>query len=775
MAIPVLTVNSEHPHVWAKQSDRAAYVARTNDTAGWKTLWDDTIIPRANTLKAQTNSFIMGGSSPEGRFAVLVIAGWIEETGRPAGGYKDVAIRALKYLAGLADTTAPTGVRERLEALAVGFDFLYTDMTTAERDLVAAEMVQQVDRASLREDEEMDGWSGNDQCSALAAILAGYGHPSIAAAMATRLQRTLGHFYGTQPNRGRLTMARYSGADGADEKGANYTHYGRNAELRVLWFLAQATNLDTFTQESAWASKVWEWFLWQGIGGSYAWDLDPLGDTAKPDEPIFHVYSRWDHAIVATKYPNTGGLQGGQIARWCFDQWTARDTPFADNSIFDVIFLDRAAVSPVHPKDASTPPATKRLFTPPGIFFIRRAKRGSGDPNWHRDNVARFRISARKKIYLGHAHVDAGSVRADVKGDPCLLSPAGYYDDFGGVHHANAYQRSWLQSLCPIVKDPGAVYTRYSQAVVNDGGQQFRKFSGFIPPSSESDPNYSYAMVNDAGGLAWARADKFDKLKDTAEQTFLRADIREAYRRRNTDPQRCPVLDVKFLIIEPSSANGLFWPAMLWYARIQKQVPSWMTEIPFHAPKPQTLTAYGWHNEGHFGVSKLWVDVRNLSDYTRVSVARGTPLDANGYGPDQFRISGAGTNYKPVEAPGDRHHADLKTDSIFLRKNANDGEERYVCLLMLSEAGDSEPVPSRAWVTDAAQPDYYGVTLGTETHLVHRTLDLAVFGGSPDTTPPAECTGKTLTPRHGGILTRWTDPTTSDFSLVRVYRRNTAT
>lgn len=774
MAVPSFTLYPNRPRLWFRDTDKTALTARTDDTSGWKTLWDIYVIPRANVLKNLSESSIVGSrTQAQLPIMLLAFAGWIEETGRPAGGYKDKAIRTALYIAGLADSSPPSDKRYRMFALAEVFDVLFNDMTTTERNTLAAEITQQIDRMLQLPYEWIEGHSGYEQCAALAGELAISGYSTYAAGAAARLQATLEWWYGANPNEGKLNGLRYHVSDGGHHRAGYYIFADFWTVLWSLNFLKNATDLDTWSQESSWLSKAYEYLLWNFAGGSYD-HHEAHADTTKGSAGMVDT-QHYTYALLADKYRNVAGKQGGHIMRWFYDTFESFEGINGEKSIYDIAALDRAAVNPVAPENATIEPPTSRLFFPPGIYYYRQAARGSGHNRWNFDQTLQFRIAGRKYYTLGHTHLDAGSVSIKWKGDPLLYSPAGLYDSYGTSHHANAYQRTWLQSLAPLIQDPAAIYTRWGQSVVNDGGQQFKKYSGYEPPANESTPGWVYAMQNDAGGLAWRRCEAFDKLTDNASYIFLRLNSRDAYRRRHTDAHRCPILEIKYMIIEPTALNGLNWPGLLYYARIKKSSPSWATQIPFHVAKSPTLTSYGFHALGHFSQGKLWVDVRNLGSYTRTVNNPGT-LDANGWGADQFKILGSGTNYGPSRSPNSRDRADAKTYSLYLEKNTHTEEEHYICLLMFSAAADAEPVPSRTWLTDAAYPDWYGIDFNGEKYMVNRTADLAVGpGAAPDVTPPAEVTGFSLAAKNQAILARWTDPGDADYKEANVYIRTSST
>jgi hypothetical protein len=375
-------------------------------------------------------------------------------------------------------------------------------------------------------------------------------------------------------------------------------------------------------------------------------------------------------------------------------------------------------------------------------------------------------------------------VQIRFKDDVLLLSPSGFYDSYGSAHHMAWYQRSVGQSLVPIVYDSSEVYERWSDVVLNEGGQHFKKR---LDASEEygvaSDPYTPYKMLHDDGGEAWKRTERFEEIPgDETAGHFLIADIGPAYKKFHTDAGRLEAIVIKYLYIKPTAANGLTWPALLYYARIRKRNASHVVTIPLHFRHTATaqsfgLDALGRRSElGNGSPGRLWVDVRNLADYDLTITGPGSPLNAAGYGPTQFQVLGTGTNYAPASAAGSRHLADLKRYSAYWRKKTQVQEEHYVALFMISAAADSEPASSRAWVTDAAQPDWYGITIGTETYLVNRTQDLALYGtgAAPDVTPPGEVSSAALTPRDSRITASWTDPGDSDLNKIRVYRRTSA-
>lgn len=788
MTVPSYVVTSGHPRVFFRASEKTALTARSNDAAGWQSLWNGTITTKANSAKAASDITNGENSNPHLRWMLLALYGYIEETGRPLNGYKDKAIKAAIHLANV-NPPNPSNAYERsiLLGLALVFDICFDDMTSGERNTLAAEIVSVGSNMSSDSRELMDGWSGNDQMCALAAALAIHGYTGFTSQAQALLDEALNFLWGTTATNGRLEMARYQYAGGGAEKGGMYWQLGAWGELWTLWVMSKGTNHDAWTAEMAWAKKMWEWILWTQYRGGASDDPEAHGDNNRSSAPKFFVELRWELSMLANQFPTPDGTEGGKHLRYLYDAYDAHVATDGENAIYDFIFLDKAAVAAVAPSAAATAISAARLFEPPGIFFFRGGAIGN-DP-WDYDTSVSIRESARKWYWLGHFHMDSGAIQWVHKGDVLLAAPGGYYDlTYSATGHANnALQRSWTQSGCPLVRNSTETYHHYSVASANDGGQQFKKYNNGT--TTKSDPENVISMQSDAGGQAWLRCESFTKQdfvgagsSDAPEATFTVANIRRGYRKFHTDQEKLPICEIKTLYIRPTAANGLTYPCAIRYYRIQKTDADWPTTIPWHSYNTITTTAYGANWTGFntaetlSPAGKLWLDLRSIADYTRTNATPGT-ADANGWGADQYKIPiGAvvsGTNYKPTVSQKDRLLTDVKRHSYYVSLTTPAQEERYVFQLMSTDAADSQPSTiGAAWVTDGAQPDYYGKTIGSTTYLIHRTQAIAVVG-SPDTTPPANVTGFSVSPRHAALLAAWTDPADSDFKECVVEYRTT--
>ena len=691
----------------------------------------------------------------------VILAGWLNEDTRVVGGFRDRAIGAAMYLCDVPDTSEPTHFRYRCLTLASVFDAFYADMTAAERTKIAAEMLAQANKASASVKEKIDGHSGNDQMARLSCALAGYGYGT--TDWTSMINGVLAFWY--EPNYvGRMETPRYFHSDGGMHKGGAYGYLGGWSDLWMTWFLSKATDWDSFAAET-WMAKQWEYLIWTSYSGGTAFDFENHGDTTRVSNPVFINELKWYYGILMNKFPAPGGTEGDEHLRWLYNRYLTRDSQYADGLGQDFVFWDRAGTVETAPSAAVVLPAKQRFFSPPGLFFAR--------DSWDYDASVVWRISGRPQYDLGHRHQDAGSIAITYNGRPLLLSPSGLYDAFDTLpHHGNWYQRTMGQSGTLLIYDPSQVYTFYSRARDNDGGQQLKKYVHPTIGTELSDPYNVQQILQDGGGLPWKRCE-FDLKASSGEHRFIVCDLREAHKRRHTDTSRFSVCKTSYLYIAPTAGNGLPKGACLVYHRVVKNTVDWQTCVPWHFRGTVTAQSYGISGEDGEAVGKLWIDLRDPGDYTRTIEGRGSPLDTLGYGPTQFRNYFTGVNYPPSKAAGTRYDPWLKRNTWWVEKTVRAAEERYVFLLM--PTANAASVPTHTWVSDGAEPDWYNVTIGDTTYGIHRTLDEATFGAvAIDETAPAEVTGLALQALDSALMATWVDPVDADLSAVRIQRRTSA-
>lgn len=767
MSVPTYNVISTHPRLLFRASEKTALTARTDSTSAWKTEWDAKVTTYVEGAKGDPDSLIFktSGSTTNCWEKTTAVAFWgyIEEGVRATNNAIDTAIQAAIVAVDHAPWGEQSPTRELIKMAACAYDICYNWMTQAERDKVAGWIVEIatwfVGNYSIT--DQMDGWTGINATSTLMGLLATHGNSAHAAKIQTLLNTTVEWIYGADSTSGRMSYPRLCYTDGHTEKGHSYIWSSLHTELFAAWCMQKATDWDSFTAESGWTTKIWEELLWHYKGGTLP-AFQGMGDESRDAAPFTllcrHAY---DHLLEMNKT-----TEAGRMLRWMYEIWDAPHTSlWGPTRVFDVIFHDKANITPLHPKDATTPPSTSRLFSKPGVWYGRKAKRGSSDPDWDMDEIATIRISARSKYYSGHAHLDAGSMFMSVKGDVVSLTPSGIYES-GATCWYQGNCRTWMQSWCPLIYKSGETWKWQNDGTsyINDGGQQWRLYRNYqSPPSKIYDPGNAWHMLNDAGGEGWERCREFSKVAEDTGYTFLFANIRDAYKLDFDSTPKCSILEMRYLVIWPTSANGLYWPAVLYYARIKKADASYPTKIPIHSATTWTSTSYGATTEGYQHEGKLWLDVFNKSAYTLTIRA---PSDSTAFTAPWNTVNYPPTGWNAQEEP-------FKTNSMLtIAKTTSVQEEHYVILAMLSEAGDSEPAASRSWITDA---DWYGVTLNGVDHRIHKTLkQVSVGGGGPDVTPPAEVSGLSAQGRVRGIYASWTDPADADLQDIIVKYRTSA-
>jgi hypothetical protein len=770
MAIPSYTVYGNRPRLLFRDTDKTALTARTNSASSWKTFWDDEVIPEANTRSNQSVSqLVSSGWNVELMMMLLAFPGWIENN----SAYTDKAIEFGLHIASRADNQNPTNKRERLLALTYCFDVCFGSMTTSERNTMSSELLQQCDRMGT-DDQYFDGHAGIDQTIQVMAALTGHGYGSYN--WSSRLNEGLGYWYGISSQQGRDEIVKYGYADGGAEKSGSYFWRGLSGELLLAESLTNGTtNVRPYTEFADFYSRIWEWALWIHLRGDVDVDHESEGDTAKLTGPLFPSDNRPPMGILSERFPTPNGSQGGLHLRWMWNKYDALEGAFPVRQVFDVFSFDRAANLEVAPESATVPISRSRLFNPPGVYRYRST--------WDYDTSAVYRISLKNFYFLGHSHLDAGSVMIRYRGDPLILSPAGVYDSFSGSHHINCYQRSWMQSGCPLIMDNAQTYKRFPTVVLNDGGQHYKKFG---PTDNISEPLTAFDMLNDGGGETWRRC-RASIIRDDTKVMFASADLRPGYRKRSFDTDRASVLEVKYLLIHPSAGNGLTETVLLYYARIKKNISSSTpVYIPWHARGDWSSVsggaeATGYRTEiGTGAAGKIHFQVYNDGQFNLNIQTYGTP-DGNGYSNDQFRhpdnirrgvSSPAAGDFRPAGAESARHQATLKRSSLAIEKKTKTSQEDYVFLLCPTAAAAA--LPTFTWLTET---DYYGVDIGGEEFKVHKTADIVIAdpGEVEDTTPPAEVTGHSLSTRSQSLRANYTDPVDADLNHIEAWYRTAAT
>lgn len=765
MAIPSYVVESQRPRMCWRGDELAALQSRVGPGGSWQTEYDNEVDDYVQAVRNNSPASIINGhSSPQENVLAIAIVAHVDNDTALKNLGADVT---LQIIADSYHTSNSTRWRDRGFALAIGFDAFYDQLSSSEKTTVANALIANADQAALGIPSElMTGHSGLEQVSAIWCGLSLHGHNTSAAN--SILNKSLRFWFGDDvpvvqggTGEGRISQMRHITADG----GSVWSHYHfRNHTWEVgmlLLALANATSYNAWTDPlNASYLDTWEWLLWTVRGGA---NLDPeaLSDWTITAAPTMN--SERGHALVQQW---VHGSDGRAQMRWLYDQQDAGDRS-RETYALEIATGDKFATS-TSPAAASPPIPTERLFNPPGIYYFRQAPAGGDD--WDYDDSAVWRVTAREFYMMEHTHLDTGAIALRVDGDPLILSPSGYYDDFGGSHGINVYHASGYQSGVPLIFKSSESWQWFSDTVINDGGQQRKKF----PHSdgnkrSTSRPYTVDFMLHDAGGEAWRQTREFQLVESNADYSYLHLDSTPAYREFHTDTPKATVV-VKYLVIKRNGSNGLDLPALLMYVRIIKQDADFPTYLPFHHYQDVTAQSYGWTAEGQVQNGKVWCDLLNIGNYTRTIKTRGS-VDGLGWGSTQFEQPfGDGTNFKPIKGASSRQAMNTKRESVWLNKNDLDPEDHYVVLFMPTALAASEPAASRVWIDEA---DWYGVDFGSgQEYRIHKTSKLAQGpSGSTDTTPPGEVSSVSTTPADGQVSLSWTNPGDGDLASVCIRHR----
>lgn len=574
------TVYANHPRVpGIRDTDKTTLTARTNSSASWQALWDNTIIPFANSLNLQSDASIVGSASDtvHQKFLILALVGWIENT----ASYHNTLLSAAKYLANTESAWGSfTNRRYQLLAQAYAYDFLRTGLITfpdADRKTIGDSILAKATYVGSI-NEYLDGHSAGNLMSQFLAALAiagesgsGFNFTTAAAAI---LNAALDFWMGaTAGGPARIEADRYFSGDGGSGKGF---HYETIAQWHTLFILhgihsGFVRNVDTPNSlllngetyapwgdagvsevREEWVEKIPEWWL----NGHDRGDGDylRLGDTGRVTSPWFHHNERLIFGTLITR----GGAWRKRI-RWFYDRlhkiMTDPQPAGKGESVsttaraYDLIYWDPgdAANASESPKAAGTPKA--RLFSPWGDYFHRNT--------FDYDQGCVAHLTGHELLYEGHEHLNVGALQIWLKGDGVLVHAGKYGEvdsaqgdsaDLGGLHNKNYYQQSISHSGVLQIDDGTALPHKSVNSAGSRvsfpsglGGQYWKQFdrdgNGSISGTSEHDPRNINELRFDGGGLAWRRTGKdalgTDRLrvveKVDGQYSFLHADIHRAY------------------------------------------------------------------------------------------------------------------------------------------------------------------------------------------------------------------------------------------------------
>ena len=436
----------------------------------------------------------------------------------------DVGTEAHRYLALLAasDPVAADllGTRNRLLALAIGYDWLANDLSTTEAAAARAAIVRYVESLSelLERPNFVVGTTRWAHVTALAGLLAIHHDDD---SLDHVLDVVLDHFVNGY-NPAVAVMGVGGGHPMAWYYGSNYA----GTEPVMLWRSASESgeiwNAD-FLRESAY------FHLYAANG---ALEMPLMEDAGNPHLTIDARYQIQMAAMLGNGHAETFAqtLEGAD--------GVAIEPQFAIHRLLTE--PDPSTASPIETLPLS------RFFAGSGFFVVR--------DDWDREEATIVSFKASPFYSQGHHSRDEGHFVIDHRGP--LLVDGGYYDGTTVSTHYRAFSSRTVSHNALLVRVPGE--TGSGAFPVVDGGQTVR---GGAEPSTAMDLTGGFALDGvvghgDAGACVWARADLADVYGRTKVTSYTR-DLLELRRPGGASHPMIYVLDRASL---PSALHA----AVLW-------------------------------------------------------------------------------------------------------------------------------------------------------------------------------------------------------------------
>jgi|GEM_PF-4368899 len=690
-AIPNYEIYPNHPRLFFRDTDKATLKNRTTDINNWKSEWAK-ILSWCEHNKNRDNSDL-ASSSPDKNLITFAFVGWLENNAE----YKNKAISVALYLSSL-DSKDNGEARDRVLAMAFVYDTLYNEpeMSKSSRERIGKGILQQFGKLNEHtvngvSDERIAGHSRGNMVYKFigAAAVANDNWESAPNDWKKYANEALLFWY--EDEIGYMETVRYYCQNGGHLQGAWYTVLITSHDLLFFSSLANATkNVNPFVQED-WVAKIPEWFVNTIMRGDD--EMLAYMDTFRTASPIFQTDTRLVTTILANRFDR------GEL-RWIYERLNKKDNFNSPNVVMDVIFLDKTKGLPVSPSLWRYPKS--RLFNPPGTYFYRTT--------WEYPQSTIIHINAESHYTMVHQHLDVGSISIAWKDDMVLLAPTGIYkDNFGDEHHRNWYARSVGHSGVPRVTNPADYYERHSNSgrndndPANDGGQHWKKFDG--PNGTKSSPYNIRDLLDSGNGNAWKNGE-FQLLEETADYVYLKADIKQSYQKRHTDPLRTPINEIHYLILKERPNHP--YPMVLVYHKIKSANSNWKKVIPWHFGSVPT------ENKGRIialGGRKTGKIVIDIFDPSRFQIAT--------FGPGDYSYQGRA--WPPETKGSSRDLLDLGGSRAEISPSLAQQHDEIVSLLM--PMGANEEAPLYTWIQD---PDWYGIRLGNEVYRIHKTLNRAI-------------------------------------------------
>lgn len=568
-------VRADHPRIWLTSERLAAIRERIEHLPEVRRKytvllnWADTFIERDTTQPLEIGFFVPA-------FALLGRVGQIPgiEYRRGPGAYTE---RAIQLVLTLADKAVAGSIGDcdlvcrapTFEALSIGFDWLYADLSAEQR----ARIIEAFRAPSLFDHRHTSRSVVNNHWAAdslgILAGLALWGEPG-ADDVAAAYLRMWPEEWLTQ----RIpALEQAAGAAGGWAEGANYNDLGTHWDVRVFEAVTTATTENPFQDSS--------YMRYYALYNAYATRPQDHQRVHNADVVIARYcvgnedQSREIFLALAARYAEMGEDLVAGLSRWVAETYCRTRDVYDDRQpahylsfcrVPDVLYGD-PSITALGPDDLGLPPAMH--FDGVGHVAMR-----SG---WGADDSLLFFMCGNQ--FCGHQHMDIGSFVIHRGG--VLAAESGVYDDGVGSDHWMNYATRTVAHNTLLVYDPDEDFAgdlgHWVQdslgTLSNDGGQRLFGYSpsntawrayGGITDDPDNVFNTGEITAFESGSdYAYCEGDATNAYRPTKMRRFVRsiaqigADIFVIHDRVETASPDLPVAWLLHTVDEPDADGRL--------------------------------------------------------------------------------------------------------------------------------------------------------------------------------------------------------------------------
>ena len=823
MSVLAITPYSGKPHVFFRDTDKAALVARSQSDRGrypWNAWWANKLLPYVAPLYSE-ESFSSTASLMHVKLMTYCLAAYLLDS----QAYADQALGHARYFAqnkaadaGQVTNLGISGRRGAILGLCAVYDILHTRSTDSDRAIIGGAIYRIMQGFPTSTTDLMDGHARIDYSMKVIGALtllnetgAGYNFGAGGDDVGVFLTAAIDFLYGgnvaaTTNGYAALGTDRFYQANGGAGKGVWYQFLSNWGIFQLLWALKNAGSsitldgdaYDPFVSE-AWFKDQALWFLHLGLRGNN--DFFRIGDTFRISNPVFSEEIRTTFAMLA----RFGNYR--KESAWLYNEWEAiglaANSEAAYMRAFDFLYFDQndAAADERSPQDANV--SRQQLFDPPGAAVYQS--------RWDKPQGTTILLTCPQWYYRGHQELDRLGLQICCRKDMVLLA-RGYYHtndanaDYGGPHNNAWSKQSISHSGVPLCDDGTSLphvnfsadsgLTSYPSG---EGGQYWKTIG------TKRDPNNVEDMRNDAASAqptnAWlavegVTAGKGLELLSPANDPSVAvyyANIRRAYLKEATDldggSERLRLAEAKLMVIKDQGAD----PMILRVVRLQSRLASMLKQDPWNFwgnpllrdfDTLGRLGALGYLADKNVaGGAQCMVFYHQWSALRVEQIGGGVPISGNTtYGDHWFFYNpndgSGGANYPPSGAFNTlRHSPDIGRYRVAVKPRVQQVEDYFVCLIVPTpvsvnaEDPDFSLAPAFTWIDD---PNYFGVSFPDgKVYKLHKTQAAYLSPADPvDITPPGPPTGLVPTlPASQTVQLAWNQNAEPDLNRYRIYRR----